>query len=139
MRSFWMLDSIFKSLISIIETYFKVFGGFLRTWLTASNCWLLLQKCYVLDVWQGLKYASAIISINITASVFGVILVHIFPAFSRIRNEFGELRSISLYSVRMRENPEKIRTRITPNTNTFYAVYINGRVGTKFHFSKQRK
>ena len=40
-------------------------------------------------------------------SVFGVILVRIFPAFSRIR---------------MRENAAKMRTRVTPNTNTFYAV-----------------
>ena len=29
---------------------------------------------------------------------------------------------ISLYSVRMRENPGKMRTRITPNTDSFYAV-----------------
>ena len=31
---------------------------------------------------------------------------------------------ISPYSVRMRENAGKIRTRITPNTDTFYAVSI---------------
>ena len=31
---------------------------------------------------------------------------------------------ISLYSVRMRENPGKMRTRITPNTGSFYAVGI---------------
>ena len=36
-----------------------------------------------------------------------------FPAFS-----------ISPYSVRMWENAGKIRTRITPNTDTFYAVSI---------------
>ena len=29
---------------------------------------------------------------------------------------------ISPYSVRMRENPGKMRTRITPNTDSFYAV-----------------
>ena len=54
--------------------------------------------------------------------VFGVILVHIFPAFSRIRIEYGEIRSISPYLIRIRENEGKIRTRITPNTDTFYAV-----------------
>ena len=40
-------------------------------------------------------------------SVFGVILVCIFPAFSRIWTEYGEIlriRSISLHSVRMRKN-----------------------------------
>ena len=47
-------------------------------------------------------------------SVLGVILVHIFPPFSRIRTEYGEIRSISPYSVRMREKkcgPEKLRMR----------------------------
>ena len=74
----------------------------------------------------------------------GVILVRIFPAFSLIRTEYGEILfwsaffphfhafglnmesgeilSISQYSVRMRENSGKMWTRITPNTNSFYAV-----------------
>ena len=43
---------------------------------------------------------------------------HIFPW-----TEYGEIRTISLYSVRMRENAEKTRTRITPNTDTFWAVF----------------
>ena len=50
-------------------------------------------------------------------SVFGVILVRIFPVFSCIWT------SIAPYSVRMRENTGNIRTRITPNTDTCYAVY----------------
>ena len=54
----------------------------------------------------------------------GVILVHIFPAFSRIWTEYGEIRSISPYSVRMRQNVWKMGTRITPNTDTFYAVSL---------------
>ena len=54
-------------------------------------------------------------------SVFGVILVPIFPTFSLIRTEYGEMR-IYPYSVRMRENAGKMRTRITPNMDTFYAV-----------------
>ena len=41
-----------------------------------------------------------------------------WSVFSRIRTEYGEILRISSYSVRMR----KIRTRITPNTNTFHAV-----------------
>ena len=52
-------------------------------------------------------------------------MVRIFPGFSRIRTEYGEIlriSSISLYSVRMRENSGKMRTRITPNTDSFYAV-----------------
>ena len=43
------------------------------------------------------------------------------PHFSRIRTEHEEIRSISPYSVQMRENAEKMRTRITPNTDSFYA------------------
>ena len=54
--------------------------------------------------------------------VFGVILVRIFPAFSRIRTEYGEIQSISPYLVRMMENAGKMRTRITPHTNTFTLV-----------------
>ena len=57
-------------------------------------------------------------------SVFGVILVHIFPSISRIRTEYGEILRISLYSVQMRENAGKKRTRITPNADTFYVVLL---------------
>ena len=55
-------------------------------------------------------------------SVFGIILVRIFPAFSRIWTEYGEILRIFPYPVQMRENAGKMRTRITPNTDSFYAV-----------------
>ena len=58
------------------------------------------------------------------ATIFGVILVRIFPAFSRIRIQCGEILRISPYSVRMRENAGKMQTRITLNTDSFYAVVI---------------
>ena len=45
-------------------------------------------------------------------SVFRVILVRIFPTFFRIPTEYGETQSISPYSVRMRKNTGKMRTRI---------------------------
>ena len=57
-------------------------------------------------------------------SVFGVILIHIFPALARIWTEYGEMQSISPYSVQMRKNAGRMRTRITPNTDTFYAVIL---------------
>ena len=41
-------------------------------------------------------------------SVFGVILVRIFPAFFCIGTEYGEMP-----------------TRITPNTDSFYAVIVS--------------
>ena len=53
----------------------------------------------------------------------GVILVRIFLTFSLIRTEYEEI--CFPYSVRMRENAEKMRTRITPNTDTFYVVFVN--------------
>ena len=53
-----------------------------------------------------------------------IILVRIFPAFSHIRTEYAETRSISPYSIQMRENAGKMRTRITLNTDTFQAVNI---------------
>ena len=45
-------------------------------------------------------------------------------AFPSIRNEYGEIRSISPYSVWMRENAGKMLTRITPNMDTFYTVVV---------------
>ena len=51
-------------------------------------------------------------------------MVHIFPAFSRIWTEDGEILRISPYSVQMRENLGKMRTRITPNTDSFYTVFL---------------
>ena len=76
-------------------------------------------------------------------SVLGVILVRKFPAFSRIRTECEKFSpnagkcgknadqnnfeyEVSLYSVRMCENAGKIRTRITPNTDSFCAVDVLG-------------
>ena len=59
-------------------------------------------------------------------SVFGVILVGIFPAFSHIRTEYRQILRISPYSVRMPENAGKMLNRIAPNTDTFSAVeFIN--------------
>ena len=52
-------------------------------------------------------------------SVFGVILVRIFPAFSRIWTEYGDIPHISPYSVRISENAGKMRIRIPPNMDTF--------------------
>ena len=47
---------------------------------------------------------------------------HIFPHSDRTRSDTEEIRSISSYSVRMQENAGKMRTRITPNTDSFYAM-----------------
>ena len=48
------------------------------------------------------------------------------PHFSRIFSHLDWIQrdSISPYSVRMRENPGKMRTRITPNTDSFYALFF---------------
>ena len=55
-------------------------------------------------------------------SVLGVILVRIFLIFSYIRTEYEEILRISPYSVRMQKNVGKMMIKITPNTDTFYAV-----------------
>ena len=47
-----------------------------------------------------------------------------FPAFSRIWTEYGDIPHISPYSVRISENAGKMRIRIPPNMDTFYAVSI---------------
>ena len=41
--------------------------------------------------------------------------------FSRIRTEYGEIRSISPYSVRIRENEDQKKT---PYSETFHAVNV---------------
>ena len=69
--------------------------------------------------------------------VFGVILVRIFSTFSRIRTEYREIRSISPYPVWMRENAGKMRTRITLNTDTFYAVYSKNCLAEKRNCSNE--
>ena len=64
----------------------------------------------------------------------------IFPAFSRIRTEYGDGVSLGknanqnnsqqgpFLSVQMREYAGKMRTRITPNTDTFYAVIYDSKL-----------
>ena len=74
--------------------------------------------------------------------LFLAILVRIFPAFSRMRTEYGEIRSVSPYLAQMRENAEKTRTRITPNTDAFYAVNVisfkkQNRIGLRDVFRTQ--
>ena len=48
----------------------------------------------------------------VKVSVFGVILVRIFPEYSPIRTEYGEIL------VRMTENAGKMQIRITSNGDT---------------------
>ena len=72
-----------------------------------------------------------------------------WSVFSSILTEYGEVRSISPYSVQMRENTDqknskyglplriyskcgKIRTRKTPNMDTFHAVILIKKISTKF-------
>ena len=57
-------------------------------------------------------------------SYSGPYFCRIFPHLDWI---WGDT-STSPYTVRMRGNAAKIRTRITPNTDTFYAVLITGAV-----------
>ena len=50
----------------------------------------------------------------------------------RIRNYSGPQYSrIFPYSVRRQENAEKMRTRINPNTDSFYAVFF-GKISMEF-------
>ena len=95
----------------ICETFKNIF--FLQT--TSGDC---LCRPFGLLIWWIDNYMS----FPRGSFHFRVILVRIFPVFSCIRTECGEILRISPYSVRMRENTGKMRTRITPNTDTFYAV-----------------
>ena len=81
-------------------------------WPHAGKC--LPEK---LQIWIILPCGDDSTMENV--SIFRVILVRIFPAFSHIQTEYG---SISPYSVRMQENSGKMQTRIIPNRDIFYAV-----------------
>ena len=70
---------------------------------------------------SSIKLAKPLPTTALKASVFEVILVCIFSAFGLGTERYG----ISLYSFRIRENAGKMRTRITLNTETFYAVNVN--------------
>ena len=59
-------------------------------------------------------------------SVFGVILGPHFPAFGLNTERYG-------VSLRIQSECGKMRTRIIPNTDTFYAVYII------YQFSQRRQ
>ena len=73
---------------------------YLRTYVVIESLYLAIIKwiCYTAQ----------------KVSVFGAILVRIFPHLDWIRKY-----SVSL---RIQSGCSKIRTRITPNTNTFHAV-----------------
>ena len=115
------------------------FAKFLRaSFLQNTSGQLLLKETFPLipenKSWSAspvavlIKHPSLGLFCKVTAlhcinlSVFVVILVRIFPSFSRIRTEYGEILRISPYSVRMWENVGKMWTRITPNTDTFYVL-----------------
>ena len=100
------------------------FGSVLRTFL--RFCTMKGTKRYM-EIFVTVFLKKFSIGENGTALkvfVFGVIVVRIFPAFSRIWTEYREIRIISPYSVRMRKNAGKMQTRITPNSDTFYAMWV---------------
>ena len=45
-------QSVFRSQSNIYD------GVILQKWITAFDCWLVLQKTSTTDVWKGFKYAS---------------------------------------------------------------------------------
>ena len=104
--------------------------------------------CFFFPFLYGLKVENIMQIHCVKMSVFGAILVRKFPAFSRIRTEYGEIRSVRIRShygphfsrifphldwIR-RDIPYlsvfspnagkcgKMWTRTTPNTDTFYLV-----------------
>ena len=54
-----------------------------------------------------------------------------WSAFSNIRIEYGEIRSISLYSVQMRENPDQ--------NNSEYSHFSRSDIDTCLQISKKKK
>ena len=84
----------------------------------ATNCQKQLRKQCVCSQW-GLY----LIGYYLNAQCVKTVRIGSYsgPHFSRI---FPNPDWISPYSVRMQKNARKMRTRITPNTDTFYAVEV---------------
>ena len=77
-----------------------------RTFLTYITVrYTLLKKCLCLELFWSTFFPH-------------------FPAFG-LNTEIYSVLRISPHSARMRENAGKIRIRITPNTDTFYAVILS--------------
>ena len=76
--------------------------------------WVLFSMCLTNPLRKVTKNIHTAWSVQIRSFLWSV--------FSRIQTEYGEIRSISPYSVRMRKNAGKMRTRITLNTDSFYVV-----------------
>ena len=87
----------------------------LKSWHIWIKQKILRKCCLILEI-------LVVVTTAWKVPVFVVIMVCIFSAFPCIWTEYGELR-ISPYSVRMYENAGKMQTRITPSTDTFYAVH----------------
>ena len=87
--------------------------------------WFMIEQIFLKFSKQNQYFSQQAGNIHcVNVSVFGVILVSIFRVFSRIRTEYGEIRSISPYSVQMRKTAGKMRTRITLNKSSFYASLL---------------
>ena len=95
-----------------------------------SNCFIICFKPF-LFFWQLGKFISFQPYWLIKGSIFGIdcvknVLIRSYSGrhFSGIFPHLVWIRCISPYSVQMRENAGKMRTRITPNTDSFYAVIL---------------
>ena len=74
----------------------------------------LLQKSFIFDNWQGPENGSGLLKsrknsfrVNLVNCIKCPYLELFWSVFFRIRTEFGDIRSISPYSVWMRENTEQ--------------------------------
>ena len=86
--------------------------------------------CYFVNLFIPPPYPHSFLILRVVHSFLRIVFTHytksrkcpyselFWSVFSRLWNEYGEIRSTSPYSVRMR----KMLTKITPKTDTFTAV-----------------
>ena len=101
----------------------KILNGkfhFLCMWSPVKHLWWSFSGRMTFSRYLFLQNSSHGAKSVRIRSYSGPHFSRIFPHSDRIRRD-----SISPYSVLMRKNPGKTRTRITPNTDSFYAV-VNG-------------
>ena len=87
-------------------------GGFFAVTISAN-------KRFIVDIQLGSKYTSDFFRLKSTAgkvSAFGIFIVRIFPHLDQIR------RDTKYLSLRIQSECGKIRTRKTPNTDTFHVT-----------------
>ena len=121
MRVYWFISNVCKCFLEICNCVLKAYEFILKAWKCILKAYEFDFKTYeyILRPKECIWY-YCVKSVR-TRSYSDPHFSRIFPHSDWIRRD-----TISPYSVQMRENAGKMRTRITPNTDSFLrSLYMN--------------